>query len=209
MFGGKGGAGGVSNKPAKRAAASPEQADSRGDILVYQDAEGTPRIEVRLENETIWLTQQLMAELFQTTKQNIGQHLKNVFAEGELAEDSVVKKSFTTAADGKRYDTAFYNLDAIIGGWPVQFLPPSNALIDEAVAEAVETDVEGVTTRIMTAEHLVAIALQLGRAKDHARVLQFMEAGCLNHATLQAILARYGIEGAWARFRRRFMEDSP
>lgn len=97
----------------------------------------------------------------------------------------------------------------LIGGWPVQFLPPSNALIDQAVAEAVETDVEGVTTRIMTAEHLVAIALQLGRAKNHARVLQFMEAGCLNHARLQAILTRHGIEEAWTRFRRRFLEDSP
>ncbi|MFM8744554.1 MAG: virulence RhuM family protein, partial [Cytophagales bacterium] len=56
----------------------------------------------------------LIAELFQTTKQNIGQHLKNIFAEGELQENSVVKKFFTTAADGKQYNTAFYNLDAII-----------------------------------------------------------------------------------------------
>lgn len=55
-----------------------------------------------------------MAELFQTTKQNIGQHLKNIFSEGELLEDSVVKKFFTTAADGKEYKTSFYNLDAII-----------------------------------------------------------------------------------------------
>ena len=69
---------------------------------------------MRLENETVWLTQQLMAELFKTTKQNVGQHLKNVFTEGELQQDSVVKKSFTTAADGKQYETFFYNLDAII-----------------------------------------------------------------------------------------------
>ena len=57
---------------------------------------------------------QHMAELFQTTKQNIGQHLKSIFAEGELVQDSVVKESFTTAADGKNYATRFYNLDAII-----------------------------------------------------------------------------------------------
>ncbi len=68
---------------------------------------------MRLEDETVWLTQQLMAELFQTTKQNIGQHLKNIFLEGELLENSVVKKFFTTAADGKNYSTNFYNLDAI------------------------------------------------------------------------------------------------
>ena len=72
------------------------------------------KIEVRLENETVWLTQQHMAELFQTTKQNIGQHLKNIFEEDELAEPSVVKNFFTTAADGKEYRTNFYNLDAII-----------------------------------------------------------------------------------------------
>lgn len=97
----------------------------------------------------------------------------------------------------------------LIGGWPVQFLPPANPLIDEAVVEAVETDVEGVTTRIMTAEHLVVIALQLGRAKDHARILQFIEAGCLNNARLQTILVRHGLEDAWTRFRSRFLEDSP
>jgi hypothetical protein len=97
----------------------------------------------------------------------------------------------------------------LIGSWPVQFLPPANALTDEAVAEAVETDVEGVTTRIMTAEHLAAIALQLGRAKDYARVLQFVEAGCLDNAKLQAILARHRLDDLWARFQRRFLEDSP
>jgi four helix bundle protein len=70
-------------------------------IILYRTEDGRNRIEVRLENDTVWLTQQLMAELFQTTKQNIGQHLKNIYAEGELRQNSVVKKSFTTAADGK------------------------------------------------------------------------------------------------------------
>jgi len=84
------------------------------EIILYQTEDGQNRIEVRLENESVWLTQQLMADLFQTTKQNIGQHLKNIFTEGELQQNSVVKKSFTTAADGKRYETSFYNLDAII-----------------------------------------------------------------------------------------------
>jgi hypothetical protein len=85
-----------------------------GQFLVYQTQDGQLKIDVRFEGETVWLTQQHMAELFQTTKQNVGQHLKSIFAEGELVQDSVVKDSFTTAADGKSYATRFYNLDAII-----------------------------------------------------------------------------------------------
>lgn len=90
--------------------APPEQ----GQFLVYQAEDGKLKLDVRLQGETVWLTQQHMAELFQTTKQNISQHLKNIFAEGELVEDSVVKVFFTTASDGKKYRTSFYNLDAII-----------------------------------------------------------------------------------------------
>ncbi len=84
------------------------------EIILYQTEDGRTRVQVRLQDETVWLTQQLMAELFQTTKQNVGQHLKSLFAEGELIQDSVVKDSFTTAADGKNYTTKFYNLDVII-----------------------------------------------------------------------------------------------
>ena len=85
-----------------------------GQFFVYQTQDGKLKIDVRFEGETVWLTQQHMAELFQTSKQNIGQHLKSIFAEEELVQDSVVKDSFTTAADGKNYATRFYNLDAII-----------------------------------------------------------------------------------------------
>ena len=92
--------------------ASPNSGESQ--FLVYEAEDGRIKIDVRLEDETVWLTQQLMADLFQTTKQNIGQHLRNVFLERELRENSVVKKFFTTAADGKKYKTNFYNLDAII-----------------------------------------------------------------------------------------------
>jgi hypothetical protein len=95
----------------------------KGELLVYQTEDGKVELDVRLENETVWLNQQLMADLFQTTKQNIGQHLKNIFSEGELHEDSVVKKFFTTAGDGKKYKTNFYNLDAIISvGYRVKSL---------------------------------------------------------------------------------------
>jgi hypothetical protein len=85
-----------------------------GQFLVYQTEDGKLKIDVRFEGETVWLTQQHMAELFQTSKQNVGQHLKNILEEGELAQESVVKDFFTTAADGKKYATKFYNLDAII-----------------------------------------------------------------------------------------------
>ena len=84
------------------------------ELIIYQSEDGKTRIETRLEDETVWLTQAQLAELFQTTKQNIGQHLRNIFEDGELDENSVVKNFFTTAADGKDYNTAFYNLDAII-----------------------------------------------------------------------------------------------
>ena len=85
-----------------------------GQFLVYRTEDGKLKIDVRFEGETVWLTQQHMADLFLTTKQNIGQHLKGIFEEGELAQASVVKNFFTTAADGKNYSTNFYNLDAII-----------------------------------------------------------------------------------------------
>ena len=75
----------------------------KGQFLVYASEDGQMKIDVRLENETVWLTQQQMADLFQTSKQNVGQHLKHIFEEGELAQNSVVKDFFTTAADGKNY----------------------------------------------------------------------------------------------------------
>ena len=84
-----------------------------GEIVMYQPDE-TIRLEVRVENETVWLTQQQMADLFQSTKQNVSLHVKNIFREGELEEISVVKDSLTTAADGKKYKTKLYNLDVII-----------------------------------------------------------------------------------------------
>src|ERR1017187_245931 len=88
--------------------------ENKSRIIIYTTEKGETKLEVRLENETVWLNQKLMAELFQTTKQNISLHLQNVFEEGELNEDSVVKEFLTTAADGKNYKTSFYNLDAII-----------------------------------------------------------------------------------------------
>ena len=100
-----------------------DEISEKGEFLVYRTEDGRLKLEVRLENETLWLTQQHMADLFQTSKQNVGQHLKKIFEEGELDRDSVVKNFFTTAADGKKYDTQFYNLDAIISvGYRVKSL---------------------------------------------------------------------------------------
>ena len=83
-------------------------------FLVYQAEDGAIKIDVRFENETVWLTQAQIAGLFQTTIPNVSMHLRNVFSERELQADSVIKEFLTTAADGKNYSTNFYNLDAII-----------------------------------------------------------------------------------------------
>ena len=83
-------------------------------VLLYQTDDGTTRVEVRMGGETVWLNQNQMAELFLSTTQNVGQHIRYVFAAGELAPESVVKDFFTTAADGKRYTVSHYNLSAVL-----------------------------------------------------------------------------------------------
>jgi len=87
---------------------------------------------------------------------------------------------------------------------PALHLPPGNALVEEALAQAVETEVEDVRTRVMTAEHLTAIALQTGRAKDFARILQFIESGTLDADKLDAILQQYGLIAKWEEFGDKF-----
>jgi len=83
-------------------------------IIIYQTEDGNTKIDVRLENETVWMTQKAIAELYQSTKQNISLHIKNIFEEKELSENSVVKFYLTTAKDGKNYRTKHYNLEMII-----------------------------------------------------------------------------------------------
>jgi len=92
----------------------PEPAGSNSEILLYQTEDKRTQIDVRLEGETVWLNQSQMVDLFQTTKQNISLHIRNIFEEGELQEAAVVKEYLTTAADGKRYNVQHYNLDVII-----------------------------------------------------------------------------------------------
>ena len=87
--------------------------NKENEIIIYQP-DSTLSLDVRVENETVWLTQAQMTELFQTTRNNITLHIRNIFSEGELQESSVCKESLLTAADGKRYKTKFYSLDVII-----------------------------------------------------------------------------------------------
>jgi hypothetical protein len=81
--------------------------------------------------------------------------------------------------------------------------------VEEALREAVTVDVDGVPARVFTAEHLAAIALQTGRAKDKARLLQFVEAGALEAERFQAILARHGLVDRWGEFERTFLQTGP
>ena len=91
--------------------------NQKGEILFYQREDGSAQIDVRLEEDTVWLTQQLMAELFNTSKQNISLHIQNIFEEGELIPDSTVKKFLTVQKEGTRdvrRQLDYYNLDMII-----------------------------------------------------------------------------------------------
>lgn len=95
----------------------------RGEVVVYEAPDGSTRVDVRLDRETVWLTQEQMARLFGRERSVITKHVRNVFAEGELERDSVCAKFAHTAADGKTYQVEFYNLDVIISvGYRVRSL---------------------------------------------------------------------------------------
>ena len=95
----------------------------QGEIIIYQPDDQSTLLEVRIEEETVWLTQSQMAELFQTTRNNITLHIGNIFKEKELEQISGCKDSLLTAQDGKNYKTKLYNLDVIISiGYRVKSL---------------------------------------------------------------------------------------
>jgi hypothetical protein len=99
--------------------------------------------------------------------------------------------------------------DAVsVCGWPVQFLPAESPLLKEAVEQAATVDFEGVPARVMTPEHLAAIALQTGRAKDFTRLLAFVESGTLSEERLTEILARHHLVAAWTRFEAKYLGQS-
>lgn len=139
--------------------------ESHGEIILYQP-DNEVKLEVRLEEETVWLTQAQMAELFQTSKQNVSLHTNNIFKEEELSPDSVVKESLTTAADGKKYRVKYYNLDVIISiGYRVksirgtQFRQWANKVLKEYLLKGYS-----VNRRLTELEHTVA---------EHSRKIDF------------------------------------
>ena len=116
-------------------------------LEIYQTADGLTKIDVHLEDETVWLTQAQMVELFDTSKQNISLHINNTFKEGELDPEAVVKEYLTTASDGKSYKTKYYNLDVIISvGYRVksqrgtQFRQWATKLINEYIRKGFAMD---------------------------------------------------------------------
>lgn len=97
--------------------------DNLGEIIIYQTDDGLTKIETKFEKDTVWLSLDQMAELFQRDKSTISRHIKNVFEEGELEKNSVVANYATTAADGKIYNVDYFNLDVIISvGYRVKSL---------------------------------------------------------------------------------------
>lgn len=114
-----------------------------GEFLLYTTEDGESRVECRFENETLWLSQALMGELYDRSKKTISEHLKNLFEEGELETDSVVRNFRTTAVYGKTYDVQHDNLEAILAvGYPVksprgtQFRRWSNTRLPEYLVKA-------------------------------------------------------------------------
>ena len=95
----------------------------------------------------------------------------------------------------------------MIGGWPVQFLPPTGPLVEEALVEALTLPVGDTSARVFSAEHLAAIALQVGRGKDKARLLQFIEAAVLDPDRFQAILTRHHLTARWQDFSRLYLDE--
>lgn len=122
---------------------------NNGEMIIYQTEDGLAEISLRAIEGTVWLTQNDMAELFDTTKQNVSLHLKNIFEDNELSENSVVKESLTTAIDNKKYQTKIYNLDAILAlGFRVrsprgsQFRRWANTLLKEYLVKGFAMDDE-------------------------------------------------------------------
>ena len=95
----------------------------------------------------------------------------------------------------------------VLEGWPVQFLPPNGPLVEEALRVAVTMDVDGVPAKVFSAEHLAAVALQTGRPKDKARLLQFIESGVLDRSSFHEIINRHGLASAWSLFKKNFLDD--
>ena len=170
------------------------------DVLLYQSPDGQVRLDVQLDHDTVWLSQAQMTELFATSKQNVSLHTRNVFRDGELLEEAVVKESLTTAADGKSYAVKYYNLDVIISvGYRVksargtsfrqwatqvlrQFLVQGYALNEQRLRQnhrqladlkrLVQLQAEVAATQELTTDQADALLRVLG---DYARALDVLD----------------------------------
>ena len=100
---------------------------NNSEILIYQSENGMTKIDVKIVDETVWLTQAQLCELYQTSKSNVSEHIKHIFEEGELDQESVVRKFRTTGTDGKNYNVIHYNLDMIISlGYRIKSIIATN-----------------------------------------------------------------------------------
>jgi hypothetical protein len=157
----------------------------KDEIIIYQADEASTRLEVRIEEDTVWLTQSQMADLFQTTRNNITLPISNIFKEKELNEISVGKDSLLTASDGKKYKTKFYNLDVIISvGYRVksirgtQFRIWANKVLKDYLLkgyvvnqrfERIENDIHNIKNRIEEID--VQINTRLSKAVVYSSAL--------------------------------------
>ena len=123
--------------------------ENKGEVVIYQTEDGLSKLEVNLQNETVWLSLDQMAELFQRDKSTISRHIKNVFSEGELKRESVVANFATTASDGKTYNVEYFDLDVIISvGYRVksqrgtQFRIWANSVLKEYIIKGFAMDDE-------------------------------------------------------------------
>lgn len=135
--------------------------------------------------------------------------------DAEAAPSGLVTLAPIISYLSKRGYTEFSREGILIDKWPVQFLPVATALDAEALADAAAIEIEidpgegSVPTRVLTAEHLMATALNVGRPKDHIRLNQFVEAGAFDESALSSIIDRHGLRTKWAMFCRRFAIDDP
>ena len=88
--------------------------EEHGNIIIYKDKNGNDNIEVKMQDNTVWLNQEQLVKLYNSSKSNISEHIKHIFEDGELEENSVVRNFRTTASDGKNYNVNYYNLDMIV-----------------------------------------------------------------------------------------------
>jgi len=150
----------------------------RGEIIMYQTDDGLTKIDVQMHNETVWLSLDQIAELFQRDKSTISRHIRNIFTEGELDRNVVVAKYATTAADGKTYQVDFYNLDVIISaGYRVksqrgtQFRIWANSVLKKYITDGYVVN----QSRINELHNVIQIIKRTDNLLDTKQVLDVVE----------------------------------